>query len=414
LPEFVIVEYTEYRRRFSTIFPKKRFRCDQSAMNRNNETTLIAKGPETGGLVTESQEETPVPGLHQRCWSAACKQAGGMLFQMAYNLYVHTPLGPYLHHQSIKSLRTKDCPPHSIVNHAEPHRLTKCDVYTIPLLSDNYAFILVDHATQQAALVDPCDAEEVASAARRLGVRVTHVLTTHHHHDHSGGNLQLKKTFPDVKVYGGTGEHVPGATHEVEHADWVSVGATRVQVFKTPFHTLNHVVFAVVSNAEPSPDDTVFGNRNIEAVFTGDVVLPGACGRLFRGTPQTAYDVLNVGLFAQLPEKTWLFSGHEYSLVNLKFAAWLIPEDTPVNERLSWVKARRGEFLPTIPVTMGYERRSNVFMRIHDTRVRSATMCRSSIKPETRVHMSDAEIFRALRALKDDFKPSKEIESPGN
>ena len=165
-----------------------------------------------------------------------CVERG--LFKIAYYLYVFTPAGQLLHNRALRKRRLEAKPPHSSVG--SPHRLSTCDVYTIPMLDDNYSYLIVDHDTRMAALVDPCDAEEALATINRVGVQVNTLLITHSHVDHSGGNLQLKKNIPNLDIVGGKLEQVPGVTTKVVDGQTVHIGNTRIQVADTPFHTEHH------------------------------------------------------------------------------------------------------------------------------------------------------------------------------
>lgn len=354
------------------------------------------------------------------------------LFAVAYCFYVYTPLGAWLHTRSLRRRRDQHTPRHST---PPPVReLSTCDVHTIPMLSDNYGYLLVDRATQQAALVDPCDAEEALAVAAAAGVTVSQLLITHHHVDHSGGNLALRRALPGCKVVGGRGENVPYATHQVDDGDVLKVGHTRIRVNKTPFHTLHHVVYVVLhgdelvpepfyaedegdehheehhvhqeASAEQSRNSWTEEEGEEEAVFSGDVVLPGGCGRLFRGTAATAMAILNDGLFACLPGAALLFPGHEYTVKNMQFACWLLPDSERFSTRLTEAQQRRRMGLATVPVRLRDERRANPFMAVRSTAVRAAVLAlcaADEAMPTLAADASAVEVFAALRTAKDRF-----------
>eukprot|EP00959_Pyramimonas_sp_CCMP1952_P158490 3314903-Pyramimonas_sp.AAC.3 len=147
-------------------------------------------------------------------------------------------MGQFIHNRAIMKRRQDSKPPHS--DAGALRRLSTCDIYIIPMLDDNYSYLIVDRDTRAAALVDPCDADEALEAARRVGVTITTLLITHNHVDHAGGNWQLKKHIPGLEVVGHKLEQVPGVTSKVVGGQIVRIGNTRIQVADTPFHTNHH------------------------------------------------------------------------------------------------------------------------------------------------------------------------------
>eukprot|EP00854_Cymbomonas_tetramitiformis_P033015 gene33015-42149_t len=137
----------------------------------------------------------------------------------------------------------------------------------IPMLADNYGYLVVDRATKQAALVDPCDAQSALTAVQRAGASLTMLLITHHHADHAGGNLQIKQIVPGVEVICGEGEDVPGMTRALKHRENIWLGNTRLQGFETPFHTDHHMVFGV----HPSTTHVYSATELHIAAATGDI-----------------------------------------------------------------------------------------------------------------------------------------------
>ncbi len=173
----------------------------------------------------------------------------------------------------------------------------------VPVLSDNYAYILVCDATKEAALVDPAECDKVLSTVQLMGVNVCAVLTTHHHEDHAGGNADVAKRL-NVPVFGGD-DRVQALSNKVSAKDVISVGKLAVQVLETPCHTSGSVSYLVEG-----------GGRR--AVFTGDTLFLGGCGRFFEGTAPQMQRALNEVLGA-LPDDTLVYCGHEYTEV-LAFA----------------------------------------------------------------------------------------------
>lgn len=234
-------------------------------------------------------------------------------------------------------------------------------VERIPTLRDNYTYLLVCTATNEAAVVDAPEAEPVLRRVEARGVRVTKVLSTHHHLDHSGANPELAARY-QVPVLGHVSdrERLPGFSQGVEEGDEVRVGECRARVLHIPAHTRGHVAY-------------VFSDPG--AVFCGDTMFAAGCGRLFEGTPEMMFVALADKLGA-LPDETLVYCGHEYTEANLRFAAAAEPENSRILERLEQVRRRRAQRAPdwhdaapeemTVPSTMGEERATNPFLRASD------------------------------------------------
>jgi hydroxyacylglutathione hydrolase len=222
----------------------------------------------------------------------------------------------------------------------------------IPCLEDNYAYLI--ERGGRRAVVDPSEAKPVLAALG--GQSLQEVWVTHHHWDHVGGIPALLEAFPDLIVRGADRQQVTMITHPVE--DGFDFAGTRVKVLRTPGHTLDAVTYVMGGVA-----------------FTGDTFFSAGCGRLFEGTPEMLHASLQtIGGF---PDDTRIFSGHEYFLSNLAFAA---ANGLDVEAPRNRAKARRAEGLPTVPTTLGEERQTNVFLRA-----------------------PSAEVFARLRAAKDHF-----------
>jgi hydroxyacylglutathione hydrolase len=248
----------------------------------------------------------------------------------------------------------------------------------VPCLADNYAYILVCAATKQCAFVDPVEPDKVFAVADRLGAKCVAVLTTHHHEDHAGGNVDVVKRA-DVPVYGGD-DRVAGLTRKVGSKDVISIGKVAVRVLETPCHTSGSVSYFV-------EDETAH-----RAVFTGDTLFLGGCGRFFEGTAAQMHHALNVVL-AGLPDNTHVYCGHEYTVSNLKFGQYVEPNNVDIQTRLSSSSQLREAAIATVPGTIGEEKKTNPFMRTHVESVAKAT---SKVDP--------IDVMAALRQMKNDFK----------
>jgi hydroxyacylglutathione hydrolase len=232
-------------------------------------------------------------------------------------------------------------------------------VERIPTLRDNYTYLLICEQSGEAAIVDAPEAAPVERRVERLGARVTRVLSTHHHPDHSAANPALAKRY-DAPVYGhhSDAKRIPGFTNGLEEGDTIQVGEQRASILFIPAHTRGHIAY-------------VFDG----AVFCGDTLFAAGCGRLFEGTPEMMYSAL-VEKLGRLPGDTRVYCGHEYTVGNLRFAAHVEPDNAAVREmqeRVAKVRANAaadwhdaGPDEMTIPSTIGDERAINPFMRASD------------------------------------------------
>jgi hydroxyacylglutathione hydrolase len=231
-------------------------------------------------------------------------------------------------------------------------------VERVPTLGDNYTYVIVCEATGEAAVVDAPEAEPVIRRVDALGCNVTKVLSTHHHFDHSQANPELAKRY-DVPVFGHPSDagRLPGMTDGLDEGDTVSVGEQTARILHIPAHTTGHIAYVFDAG---------------DAVFCGDTLFAGGCGRLFEGTPEMMYDALCVKLIA-LPDTMKVYCGHEYTTSNLAFAAHVEPDNAEVkamqarveklraNAASDWHDATPDEM--TVPTTIADERAINPFMR---------------------------------------------------
>lgn len=276
-------------------------------------------------------------------------------------------------------------------------------IVPIPCLSDNYAYLLVCRETKEAALVDVSEAgpvlgaidqgagtqdsrRDLASLASggREDVRIVAILTTHHHPDHVGGNEEVRSRLGIDRVYGHASDRgrIPGQTQYLQENDTFEIGRLRVRALHIPGHTLGAVAYVVTNE----PDDP--------AVFTGDTLFVGGCGRLFEGDPPMMHASLSK--LAALDPRTRVYCGHEYTESNLRFAAHLEPSNAAVAQARARAAELRKEGRPTVPSTIGEELTYNPFLRTEAPEIR-ATL---GVAPDA----SPADALGAIRAAKDAFK----------
>ena len=258
------------------------------------------------------------------------------------------------------------------------------EVVPVPQLSDNYAYLVIDPASREAAVVDCAEAAPVLDEVARRQTRLVAVLATHHHFDHVGGNPDLLAALPHLRVQGSADDapRIPGITHRLRDGDPVEVGSLRGRVIMIPAHTSGHVAYHF-------PDEA--------AVFTGDTLFAGGCGRLFEG--DAAQMMRSLGRLSALPDPTRVYCGHEYTEKNLRFAAQLEPGNRPLAEKLARVQALRREGKFTVPSTIGEEKATNPFLRMDSRELAASVRERVPNLPP-----ADAvALFAAVRALKDRF-----------
>lgn len=254
--------------------------------------------------------------------------------------------------------------------------MASLEIELVPCLKDNYAYLVHDRDAGLTAIVDPSEPEPVKRALAGRGWKLTHILNTHHHFDHTGGNIPLKEAF-GAKVVGPEKDRdrIPGIDIGVDEQSGWTFGSRSVRVLEIPAHTRAHIAFVI--------DD---------AAFTGDTLFAMGCGRLFEGTPAMMW--MSLSKLLNLPDATRVFCGHEYTLNNGRFAQTLEPENKDLANRMRSVEAARARNAPTIPSTIGLEKKTNPFLRPD-----SADIRRSLNLPQA----DDVAVFAEMRRRKDSF-----------
>lgn len=254
-------------------------------------------------------------------------------------------------------------------------------IHAIPAFNDNYIWQIGHEKTNYFSLVDPGDSVPVRAHQQQSGKKLREILITHHHHDHTGGLTQLALS-PNVIVYGPGYDTHAAITHPVKDGDHITLSTLPepMEVIATPGHTKDHIAY--------------YGNG---CLFCGDTLFAGGCGRAFECHTDTLYDSLM--RLAKLPLNTWVYCAHEYTLNNLRFAAWVEPDNTAVQKRLTKVEQLRGQNQATVPSQLATELATNPFLRCDKEplikRVCSLNTCADH---------SPAAIFAALRHLKDHWR----------
>lgn len=241
---------------------------------------------------------------------------------------------------------------------------SRFSVHVVPVLKDNFSYIIAEHASRTLAVVDVSEVHPVMKALEALPEWPTAqsskpnapfaVLSTHKHWDHTGGNKDLAAKFSELQVYGGEHEAVANRTHAVKHGEQFHIGQLSVDVLHVPCHTSGHVAFHVYHPEE----------RDNGAVFTGDTLFVGGIGAFFEGNSELMLQALD--RIRGLPSGTSVFPGHDYTVNFLKFAHSVVPKDEFIAQQLKRYQDLQSQGIPTVPSTLAEERQQNVFMRALD------------------------------------------------
>lgn len=253
-------------------------------------------------------------------------------------------------------------------------------VVPIPQLADNYAYLIIDPATKEAGIVDCAEPDPILETVEREGVTLTAILPTHHHFDHVGGNEALLAAKPGLTVYG-FDDRVPGLTDRVDEGDRVQVGTLEARVLSIPAHTTGHIAYYFEKE---------------HAVFTGDTLFAGGCGRLFEG--DAAMMIESLGKLRELPRDTKVYFGHEYTEKNLDFALTLEPHNQALRDKRAWAAKQIETGAYTTPTTIESEIDTNPFFRWQSEELRGTLSQKFPDLP-----MEDVAVFAKTRELKDSF-----------
>ena len=261
--------------------------------------------------------------------------------------------------------------------------MASIEIHMFPCLQDNYGFLLHDEETGVTATVDTPEVGASLGALEEKGWTLTHILNTHHHPDHAGGNLAIKAET-GCRIIGPRADaaRIPGIDEQVGEGDEFYLGGHLVRVFDTPGHTRGHIVYHL-------PEDRV--------AFVGDTLFAMGCGRLFEGTPEQMWTSLQK--LMQWPDDTSVYCAHEYTQANARFALSVEPQNEALTERAREVDARRARNQPTVPTTMGIEKATNPFLRPMSPEIGANVGVDGTDPGEADL----VEVFARTRALKDKF-----------
>jgi hydroxyacylglutathione hydrolase len=238
------------------------------------------------------------------------------------------------------------------------------EIVPVPVLSDNYVWLVHDPDSGETVAVDPSVADPVLAEADRRGWRITQVWNTHWHPDHTGGNDGIRDATGCTITGPAEAERVSRMDRIVAGGDRARIGGIEAELIDIPAHTAGHVAFHLASE---------------RVAFTGDTLFAMGCGRLFEGDAAQMYG--NMKRLAALPPETRVYCGHEYTLANGLFALTVEPDNEALVRRVEEVRAARERGEVTLPTTIALERATNPFMRA-----------------------SSVEAFAARRRAKDEFR----------
>ena len=252
------------------------------------------------------------------------------------------------------------------------------EVSMFSCLSDNYGFLLHDVSSGLTATIDTPEVTAINKALSDRGWKLTHILNTHHHFDHTGGNAELKAHW-GCEIVGAVKDasRIPGLDKGVHDQEKFFFGEQEIEVFSVPGHTSGHIAYYLA---------------DASILFVGDTIFSLGCGRLFEGTASQMWSSLQK--LMTLPDETVIYCAHEYTEANANFAITIEPGNEALLKRIEKVRELRAELMPTVPTTLGLEKSTNPFLRAEENSI------------QRRVGMlgrAPESVFAKIRQMKDSF-----------
>ena len=256
--------------------------------------------------------------------------------------------------------------------------MAQLSIEQIPVLSDNYVYLVHEPRAGVTGVVDPAVAGPMLDRLAARGWQLDWILSTHHHTDHTGGNLELKQAT-GCRIAGPKKDaaRIPGLDVGLVEGDRFEFGQAAAEIFETPGHTSGHISYWFAE---------------AKALFCADTLFSLGCGRLFEGTPQQMWASLSK--LARLPDDALVYCGHEYTQSNARFALSVDPDNPALKQRAEEVERQRAAGRPTVPTRLGEERAANPFLRPNDAGIRKNLGLEDA---------GDAEVFAEIRRRKDSF-----------
>ena len=251
-------------------------------------------------------------------------------------------------------------------------------ITSIPCLTDNYAYIINDENSNTVGVVDPSEAQPIISFLEKKNLKLNYILNTHHHFDHIGGNIELKKKY-NAKILGFIGDkhRIPGIDITLRDNEQWNFSNSTVKILHIPGHTLGHICF-------------FFEKEKI--AFTGDTLFSLGCGRIFEGDHKQM--LISLNKIKKLPKTTKIYCGHEYTYKNAEFCMKYDSQNSDLIKQFQKIKKLRSNNLPTVPVSLEDELKSNIFLRCDQNDLK--------IKLNMK-NQEDLKVFKKVRDLKDSF-----------
>ena len=248
----------------------------------------------------------------------------------------------------------------------------------IPCLKDNYAYIINNVSSKTVGVVDPSEAKPIISFLEKENIKLNYILNTHHHFDHIGGNIELKKKY-NAKVVGFIDDkhRIPGIDITVKNNEEWKFGNSVIKILHIPGHTLGHICFFL---------------KNEKIAFTGDTLFSLGCGRIFEGSHEQMLSSLNK--IKNFPKNTKIYCGHEYTYKNAEFCIKYDKDNVSLKKHFEKIKELRSVNAPTVPTSLEDELKSNIFLRCDQNDLK--------IKLNMQ-NQEDFKVFKKVRDLKDGF-----------
>ena len=238
------------------------------------------------------------------------------------------------------------------------------NIEIIKCLQDNYSYLIIDKASQNACVIDPSEAKPIIDFVENNKIKLKYILNTHHHYDHIGGNLKLKKKYNcTILGFKGDKNRIPGIDILLDDNQIWKKDNFEVKIYHIPGHTSGHIAFHFFKEKK---------------IFTGDTLFSLGCGRIFEGTYEQMFNSLNK--IKRLPKDTEIYCGHEYTLQNSNFCLANDSKNLKLKNKITKIKEKILNGLPTVPTILGDEIQCNIFLKA-----------------------KDVESFSKLRDLKDNF-----------
>tara|TARA_B100001057_G_scaffold353027_1_gene354816 strand:+ start:10085 stop:10804 length:720 start_codon:yes stop_codon:yes gene_type:complete len=223
-------------------------------------------------------------------------------------------------------------------------------IEVIKCLKDNYSYLVLDENNKTACVVDPSEAKPIINFVEKKNIKLKYILNTHHHYDHIGGNLELKKKYnSDIVGFIGDKNRIPGINILVEDNQIWKKNNFEAKIYHIPGHTSGHIAFHFFREKK---------------LFTGDTLFSLGCGRIFEGTHEEMFNSLNK--IKELPRDTEIYCGHEYTLQNSNFCLANDSNNLELQKKIIDIKKKLKNNLPTIPTTLRDEIECNLFLKAQD------------------------------------------------